>query len=48
MNNYEYEYYDEMGSFCKSLNIKKTNAYAFNNVLQNWSVTKVGLRSFLC
>jgi len=33
-----------MGSFCKSLKIEKTIAYAFNNVLLNWSITKEGLR----
>jgi len=32
-----------MGSFCKSLKIEKTIAYAFNNVLLNWGVTKEGM-----
>jgi len=36
-----------MGSFCKSMKIEKTIAYAFNNVLLNWSITKEGLRGFL-
>ena len=34
-----------MGSFCKSLKIEKTIAYAFNNVSLNWSITK-GARGF--
>jgi len=36
-----------MGGFCKSLKIEKTIAYAFNNVLLNWSITKEGLNGFL-
>jgi len=36
-----------MGSFCKSLKIKKTIAYVFNNILLNWSIIKGGLRGFL-
>jgi len=49
MNHYNgssYEY-GEMGSFCKSLKVKKTIAYIFNNVLLNWSIIKEGLRGFL-
>jgi len=36
-----------VGSFWKSLQIKKTIAYAFNNVLLNWSITEENLRGFL-
>jgi len=35
-----------MGSFCESLKIEKIIAYAFNNVLLNWSIIKEGLRGF--
>jgi len=36
-----------MDSFCESLKIKITIAYAFNNVLLNWSITKEeGLKVF--
>jgi len=35
-----------MGSFCKSLTIGKIIAYAFNNVLLNWSINKENLRAF--
>jgi len=36
-----------MDSFTKSLKIKKIIAYAFNNALLNWTITKEGLRGFL-
>jgi len=38
--------YGKMDSFCKSLKIKKTIAYAFNNVLLNWSITKKVWKAF--
>jgi len=44
--NYRGSWYEEMGSFCKSTKIEKTIAYAFNNVLLNWSIIKEGLRGF--